>query len=116
VAATIEAARILRGGGFALLAVDGVGTARVPVTLFGTETSVSAGAFALARLAGAPVLPIAVRWQGSGVRFDTGDLIPSGAAEEMAASVAAWLEGYLDRNPGELTPPVAKLLSSAPAA
>ena len=45
-----------------------------------------------------------------GVRFEYGDLIPSGAAEAMAASVAAWLEGYLRRNPGELTPQVAKLL------
>ncbi len=116
VAAATEAARILRSGGFALLAVDGFATARVPVTLFGRETSLSAGAFALARLAGAPVLPIAARWQGMGVRFEYGDLIPSGAAEAMAASVAVWLEGYLYRNPGELTPAVAKLLRSAPVA
>ncbi len=113
VAAVTAAARILRSGGFALLVLDGPGTARVPLTLFGHESSVSAGAFALARLAGAPVLPIAARWQGAGVRFEYGDLIPSGAAEVMAASVAAWLEGYLRRNPGELTPPVARLLGSA---
>lgn len=114
VAAATEAARIVRSGGFALLLVDGVGNARVPITLFGHETSLAAGAFALARLAGAPVLPIAVRWQGMHVRFECGDLIPSAAAETMAASVAAWLEGYLYRNPGEFTRAIATLLRPDP--
>jgi hypothetical protein len=116
VAAFTEAARILRGGGFVLVVVDGFGSARLPVTLFDREASISAGAFRLARLGGAAMLPIAVRWQGSGVRFDAGAPIAPGDPGAMAAALAAWLEGYLRRHPEELTFPVARLLGSAPAA
>lgn len=114
-AAFTEAARILRGGGAVLLVVDGFGSARVPMRLFDRDVMVSAGAFRLARLAGAPILPIAVRWRGRGVSFDTGGSIRPGEPEAMAAALAAWLEDYLRRRPGELTYPLVRLLRSAPA-
>ena len=62
------------------------------------------------------MLPIAVRWQGSGVRFDTGEPIAPGDPQAMAAALAAWLEDYLRRHPEELTRPVARLLGSGSAA
>ncbi len=116
VGAFTEAVRILRDDGFVLVVVDGFGSARLPVRLFDREASISAGAFRLARLGGAAMLPIAVRWQGGGVRFDTGEPIVPGEAGAMAADLAAWLEGYLRRHPEELTLPVARLLGSAPTA
>jgi lauroyl/myristoyl acyltransferase len=113
IAATTEAARILRGGGFTLLVVDGLGTAQVPATIFGRAVSLSAGAFALARLSDAPILPVAVRWHGGAVRITAGAPISPGEATEMAAALARWLETYLREHPGELTFTVAKLLRAA---
>lgn len=100
VAAVMEALRTLRGGGYALVVVDGFGSARVQQTVLGREVSLSRGAFALARLAGAPILPVAVRWRGPAVEILAGQVIAPTDEASMAAALAAWLEAYLRAHPG----------------
>lgn len=105
-----EAVHTLRDRGYALVVVDGVGTGLIQETLLGRPISVSRGAFALSRLAQAPLLPVAVRWRGAAVEILAGDPIPPAGEAAMAAELVAWLERYLRRYPGELSYPLARLL------
>ena len=90
----------LRAGGFVVLALDaGPGLA---VSCLGRKLELARGPFALARLAGAPIVPLAARWRQERVEVRTGEaIIPAGEAE-MAASAARWLESYLLESPSEL--------------
>lgn len=110
-AAVMEALRTLRGGGYALVLVDGFGTARMPQTVLGREVSLSRGAFALARLADAPVLPLAVRWRGPAVEILAGQVIEPADEASMAKAMVVWLDGYLHEYPGELSYALARLLA-----
>jgi hypothetical protein len=94
-----EAVSALRAGQFVALAVDFVGTAQVPATLFGESISLRGGGFAFSRLANAPMLPVTARWRGPRVQVVHGDPIPPGEDVVMAAALMRWLEGYLRENP-----------------
>src|SRR5207248_647078 len=48
----------LRGGGFVFSIADGVGGSRVEADLYGRRIAFPRGTFTIARLAGAPLLPI----------------------------------------------------------
>jgi hypothetical protein len=102
-AALHAAAKALRAGGFVLLHGDGWGSARVPTTVLGREFSMSRGAFALSRLTGAAVVPLASRWEQGRPYVSIGEPIAAGSVDEMAAALASWLDGYLRERPGELT-------------
>jgi hypothetical protein len=111
VAAVMEALRTLRGDGYALVVVDGFGSARLQQTALGREVSLSRGAFALARLAGAPIVPVAVRWRGPAVEILAGQVIEPADEASMAKAMLAWLEGYLREYPGELSHALTRLLA-----
>jgi len=99
----------LRGGGLVLMALDSVpGTALVTECL-GRLLALARGPFALARMTGAPIVPLTSRWIGAGVQLIVdGPLVgipadDSGTFEQsLAQSASRWLEGYLRRWPSEL--------------
>lgn len=92
----------LRAGGFVVLALDAATGPGLAVPCLGRELELARGPFALARLAGVPIVPLAARWGQERVEVRTGDaIIPAGEAE-MAASAARWLESYLLESPAEL--------------
>ena len=94
-AVTRQAIHTLRSGGFVFLAVDGIGSARVEITLSGERVSWSKGGFDLARITSSPMLPVLTRWRGGKVEIVTGEPIRPSDASTMAASLARWLEGYM---------------------
>jgi hypothetical protein len=98
-----EAVDALRAGQFVAVAVDLVGTACVPATLFGEPITLRGGGFAFSRLANAPMLPVTAQWRGARVQILHGQLIPPDEDQVMAAALTRWLEGYLRENPRYVT-------------
>lgn len=71
--------------------------------MLGRRFAFARGAFALARLSRAPVVPIVARWQGASVLITCGDPVaPDDDAESMATAVAMWLERYLLEHPEQI--------------
>lgn len=99
----------LRAGGIAFLNVDGhepgdYAVATIEVPMLGRTLPLARGAFALARLAEAPIVPIVPRWRGTAVEVELGDPIgPSRDERELAEATGAWLERYLRERPGEVS-------------
>lgn len=107
----------LRRGGFVALALDVAPGPVLRVPCLGRALELPRGPFALARLAGAPIVPVAARWRGSKVEVAAGEpLVPLGkqASVEgerpeqdgeretaLAAAAASWLERYLNAAPAE---------------
>lgn len=112
VAAFSHSARTVRGGGFALVTADGMGGARVAARCLNREIALSAGPFALARLTGAPLRPLAARWVGSALHITAGEAIPPGDPADMASAVAGFLERLLREYPAELSPRLARVLGA----
>ena len=106
----------LRGQGLVLVMLDGLRVrgeevATIEVPMLGRSLPLARGAFALARIGGAPIVPVVVRWRGSGMAVVVGDPVaPDASEEEMAAAMGAWLERYLRENPGEISVFVLDLL------
>jgi hypothetical protein len=100
-AATKRALDTLRSGGFVYLAVDGWGRERLDPPHEGLGP-LRVGAFALAEVANAPLLPVTACWRGRKLEIVTGDLIAPGARSEMAGAFIRWLDGYLRENPREI--------------
>jgi hypothetical protein len=99
-----RAVAMLRSGASVLLAIDGYEASTLEVPMLGGVITLARGPFALARMTGAPIVPIAARWRGSSAEIACGDLIPPNASERVtAAATAAWLERYLRRFPGEIS-------------
>lgn len=92
----------LRAGGFVALALDVVPGSGLAVPCLGRELELARGPFALARLAGVPIVPLAARWRRERVEVRTGEAIHPAGEAEMAASAARWLESYLLESPAEL--------------
>jgi len=98
-----QAIDTLRAGGSVFLLVDANELpATVEIELFGQRTGLARGAFALSRMTGAPVVPVAPRWRGSRVEILAGDPIGPGEEGEMAAVAARWLEEFIRANPQEI--------------
>jgi hypothetical protein len=103
----------LRSGGSVLLAVDGYEASTLEAPMLGGVIALARGPFALARMTGAPIVPIAARWRGSSAEVVCGDPIPPNADEQVtAAATGAWLESYLRRFPGEISSPTLEILRS----
>jgi lauroyl/myristoyl acyltransferase len=76
----------------------------VRVSLLGRPFLLSRGPFALARLSGAPIVPLVARWQGGRARIFVGARTAAGPDErEMAVAVSREFERYLRAHPSELT-------------
>jgi hypothetical protein len=99
----------LTGGGFVAMALDIVPGAGLPVPCLGRPLELARGPFALARLAGVPLVPLVGRWRREEVEIVLGEALPpplaEGAAEwesALAVSAGLWLERYLRASPAEI--------------
>ncbi len=102
----------LRSGGYVFVAVDGYNPSTVEATLLGRTVWLARGAFALARISGAPIVPLAVHWNGAKAETVLGDPIPfHGTEEATAAATTRWFEAYLRRHPGEVSRRTIELLA-----
>lgn len=106
---TRRAVAALRRGGFVFLAADGWGTSHVEMKVFDGIMVVTRGAFAIAKLGRAPMVPITARWRGGKLEIVTGDPIPPGNEATMAAALGRWLERYLREHPREIQRPLINL-------
>jgi hypothetical protein len=102
-AAARGAARALQNGGFLFMTPDGPGTARVTAELMGIRFSLASGAFALARITGSPMVPIALRWRGSAIEVVIGRPIAPGSESQMAAQLLQWFGEYFRDNRAQLS-------------
>lgn len=123
---------VLRGGGRVLAVMDGpFGSHSEPVACLGRRIVLRRGAFALARLTGAPVLPAVARWNQHGdiepfidvaLQVTPGTSVlrstpPSGDdyERELTTAAARWLERYLIAYPEEAWPyTIANFLQAPP--
>lgn len=101
-AVVLRAGSHLRAGGFVVLALDVVPGSGLAVSCLGRKLELARGPFALARLAGVPIVPLAARWRQERVEVRTGEALAPAGEAEMAASAARWLESYLLESPAEL--------------
>jgi lauroyl/myristoyl acyltransferase len=112
-AALWRAVQQVKDGGLVIIAADGQEGARTAeVACLGRLVTLARGPFVLARLSGAPLIPIASRWTSSGrIAVHLGDPLRTDAARPedgdrfehaCAAAMAAWLESYFLSAPAEL--------------
>jgi len=117
----------LQRGGFAAMAIDLTAGPGPAAPCLGRWLTLARGPFALARLAGAPLVPIVARWRSGEIEIVLGEPFaaePSSSggagamARENALAVAAagWLERYLVASPGELGLGLLRALLAAGAA
>jgi lauroyl/myristoyl acyltransferase len=109
-AAFRNALEALRSGEFVCLAVDGKGAPLVEAPLLGRRIGLARGAFALARMTGAPIIPVAPRWRGTGIGIVAGDPVAPGDDSAMAAALTRWMESFVLESPGEIVPSLVALL------
>jgi hypothetical protein len=93
----------LERGGFVALALDVAPGPYLRVPCLGRTLALARGAFALARITGAPIVPLVARWRGGGVEVALGEPLTADPADEQALAAAAgrWLESYLLKAPGQ---------------
>jgi hypothetical protein len=108
-AAFRRALSYLSHGGFVVVALDVVPGPGYRVPCLGRRVELARGPFAMARLTGAPLVPLVARWRRSGVEVEVGEPLAKGPETEpdaweraLAASAAGWLERYLLESPAEL--------------
>lgn len=115
-----QAVNAVRAGGFVSAIVDAVdpsyAIATLEAPLLGGTIRLARGPFALARLSGAPLVPLAARWRGTAVEVVCGEPIaPSDAEAALAAATAGWFDGYLRARPGELSAFLLERITRPPA-
>lgn len=126
-----RAVDVLRGGGLVLAVMDGpFGAHSAPIDCLGRSIVLRRGAFALARLTGAPVLPAVARWTTNGeIEPAIGAVLTASTAalptrvpprqtydeRELTKEAAAWLERYLIAHPEEAWPYTIKNFLDAPS-
>jgi lauroyl/myristoyl acyltransferase len=84
---------MLDRGGFTML--DRGGGAYTPIEVFNGRFFVSSGAFRLAQLTRAPILPVIAEWRGRGGEIRLGRPIAPAGEAEMSNMLAMWLEDLL---------------------
>jgi hypothetical protein len=112
-AALWRGVQALRANGFVFLSLDGLGANAVSATVLDRPVWFTRGAFALSRLTGAPVVPVAPRWRGSRIEVAVGEPIPTADETRMAGQVADWVSDFLRASPGEIGPMTLGLLGAA---
>lgn len=94
----------LRQDGFVIMALDPMEANRIAVPFMRGTLHLARGAFAMARIARVPIVPLVARWNGNEIELVVGDPLPPSYDEQvLAASAALWLERYLLESPGELS-------------
>ncbi len=112
VAAFFDALATLRRGGCVLLTVDGARNGGHAVSLVGRTAMFQRGAFALARLSGAPILPLFARWSAATVDVACAPTIAAGGDEPaMARAMAGALERHLLAHPAAVGAQLLRQLS-----
>ena len=107
-----RAIEALRAKGFIVMALDPYEAQRIAVPFFGRTLQLARGAFAMARIARVPIVPLVARWDGNEIELVIGDALPSSDDEQaMAEAAARWLEGYLREWPGELSYRIRELMN-----
>ncbi|HEX2835827.1 MAG TPA: hypothetical protein VHW00_22655 [Thermoanaerobaculia bacterium] len=107
-----RAIQFLQDGHFVFVPLDPEESARLAAPFRGRTLQLARGPFALARITGAPILPMIARWNGWSVELVLGEIIPASSDEaQLAAAAAKWLEDYLDRHPSEISERVIALTS-----
>jgi len=107
-----DAVECLTDRGFVLVALDPQEATRLDVPFLGGTLRLARGPFAIARVARVPIVPVIARWEGREIELVVGDPLPPSRDEnELAASAAKWLEGYLRSHPDELSYRVLELMS-----
>jgi hypothetical protein len=95
----------LRDDGFVFVLVDAnEAPSTVVTTAFGRGVRLARGAFALARVTGAPVVPVAAYWRGGRAVIVAGDPIAPDDEHRMADTTAAWLERFVRAHPEVIGP------------
>jgi hypothetical protein len=108
-AAFLRALDTVRGGGFVAMAVDLPTGAAVRCPFLSGSIDCARGPFALARLTGAPLLPLTARWRRGRIAVEIAEPLharagmePAAAEAELAARTVVWLSDYLTAAPAEL--------------
>jgi lauroyl/myristoyl acyltransferase len=111
----------LRGGGAVLMAVDAPEMSQTaPVPCFGRARAMARGPFAMARLTGAKLVPLASQLDHDRVvRVAVGPPLVGGDSDDdvetsLAAGAAAWLEATLRESPRQMRRCVLQWLLDAP--
>ena len=100
ITAAKRAGDVLRDGGFVCMVLDnGEGNARTPIAVFGRTFWVSSGAFRLARITAAPIVPVIAEWREGRMDIVLGTPIAPAEEAAMAGNLAAWLDDVFP--PGE---------------
>lgn len=102
-AVMLRAVEYLRAGKLVVLALDGAADTMLETTCLGRRLALARGAFALARMTGAPIVPLVMRWRGTDVEVVLGQRLAGETEEQLAHAAARWLESYLEQQPQELT-------------
>ena len=99
----------LQACGVVASALDFVSGPSLRVSFFGRSLALARGPFAMARLAGVPLVPLAARWHGGIVEVEVGEELVADSfsnteicERKLAAAAAGWLENYLRSDPGEM--------------
>jgi hypothetical protein len=93
IAAARRAADLLREDGFVFMLLDrGGDTAKTPIALFDRTFLLSSGAFQLARITGAPIMPVIAEWREGRLEIMLGTPIAPTEEAAMANTLASWLE------------------------
>jgi hypothetical protein len=92
----------VRAGQTVFVAADAASGAP-EVEVLGHTVSFARGPFAIARLTGAPVVPVMARWRGRKIEIEAGERIEPADEVTMVGHFGAWLSEYLTRYP-ELEP------------
>ncbi len=99
----------LDAGGFVVVALDVVPGPGLRVPCLGRTIELARGPFAMARLTGAPLVPLAARWRGGEVEIETGGPLPAPPMptpeaweSALAAAAGRWLDLYLQESPAEV--------------
>ena len=118
----------VRGGGIAIVPADGQhGTLLPPVSCLGRAVCLARGPFALARLTGAPLVPVVAHWSAAGrigVVVGARTRVPRGGSEDAdlerertaAGEAARWFERHVRQSPGQLWVRTMRWVLAAPRA
>ena len=109
-AAFVRALGHLRQGGIVLMALDTAPEVAIETECLGHPLALARGPFVLARMTGAPIVPLAVQWVRRGTRVVLGDALASEVATDaalfesrLASAASLWLEHYLLDAPSEIS-------------
>jgi len=103
----------LRQGKIVVTALEGPHGSAEPGRLLGRRLDFGRGGFALARLAGVRIAPVAALWERGRVRIDFGR--PVEATAEAPVEMARWFEALLRRSPRQMSLGLLRQLLQSPA-